>query len=205
MIIQQPWLPLLKTMLADVFDWDGRTLTTLKLLMLSPGKLTREYVQGHRKKYTSPIRIYLVVSFLFFFIFPLIMPDKPGDPSAPPDAVQTESYSKMMFLLLPVFALMLKLFYRRQFYLQHLIFSMHVFAAMFIVFAVMLSMENLADRSLVWISVQLVVFGYMIWYCLAALKVAYEGSWPVTALKFAGLFALFLPSISGEQPLDEFL
>ena len=201
MDIKQPWLPLVTKMLGDVFDWDGRTLTTLKHLMLRPGKLTWEFVQGHRKKYTSPIRIYLVVSFLFFFIFPMIMPVRPGDGATSPETLATESYSKMMFVLLPVFALLLKVFYRGQYYLQHLVFSMHVFAAMFIVFAMMLAMENPADESIAWIIVQLAVFGYMIWYCMMALRVAYEETWLTTTLKFARLVALFLPTISGALQL----
>lgn len=195
--IRQPWLPLLAEMLGDVFDWDGKTLTTLRYLLTSPGKLTREFVLGHRKRFTSPVRLYLVVSVLFFFVFPVIMPAAPGESAVSPDELATESYSKMMFVLLPVFALFLKLLYRERFYLQHLVFSMHVFSAMFLVFAAMLSMENPADESLVWIVIQSTVFGYMLWYCLMALKVVYEDNWGMTILKFAALVALFLPTLSG--------
>ena len=164
--------------------------------MIRPGKLTQDYVKGLRKRYTSPVRLYLVVSVLFFIIFPIIMPAIPGESSSP-ENLATESYSKMMFVLLPVFALFLKLLYRERFYLQHLIFSMHVFSAMFLVFAVMLSMENLADQSIAWTITQSIVFGYMLWYCLMALRVVYENNWGFTLLKFAALVALFLPTLSG--------
>ena len=196
MDVKQPWLPLLLGMLSDVFDWDGKTLTSLRMLMVSPGKLTLEYVKGHRKRFTSPVRIYLVISLLFFIVFPIIMPLRPEDGPVSPDSLATESYSRMMFILLPVFALFLKLFYRQQFYLQHLVFAMHVFSAMFLVFAVMLSMENLADTSLIWIVIQSIVFAYMLWYCLMALKVVYQNSWVISILKFTGLVALFLPTLS---------
>lgn len=197
MDIRQPWIPLLKQLLGEVFDWDGRMITTLKRLLLSPGRLTLEFVQGHRIRHTPPVRLYLAVSLLFFFIFPLIMPQNPAQGPAAPIGQATENYSRMMFLLLPVFALLVKLFHRKQFYMQHLIFSMHLFSAMFIVFAVMLSMENLADQSLAWVVAQVAVFSYMLWYLVMALKVAYEQTWMMATLKSAGLVALFLPTLSG--------
>ena len=70
-----------------------------------------------------------------------------------------------------------------------------------IVFAVMLSMETRADESLFWVAVQVIIFAYMIWYCLTALKVAYQESWGISALKQAGLIALFLPTLSGALQL----
>lgn len=194
--IRQPWLPMVRQMLDDLFDWDGRMLTTLKALLLHPGKLTREFADGRRKTYTSPLRMYLVVSLLFFFALPLIMPDKPFQGPAPTDAAAVENYSRAMFLLLPVFALLVKLFYREHYYLLHLIFSMHVFTAMFLVFTLMLWMENLADEYLFWIVAQVTVFAYMVWYGLTALKVAYGQSWLWSTLKFAGLVTLFLPILS---------
>ncbi|MBA3829038.1 MAG: DUF3667 domain-containing protein [Taibaiella sp.] len=51
--------------------------STLKKLLFSPGFLTKEYISGKRKKYTHPIRIYLVVSFIYFFLILGIL-DKPA-------------------------------------------------------------------------------------------------------------------------------
>ena len=133
------------------------------------------------------------------------MPVMPIETSVAPSELAAEKYSKMMFVLLPVFALLVKLFYRKQFYIQHLIFSMHVFSAMFVVFAVMLSMEGLADESLFWVIVQIMVFVYMIWYCLMALKVAYGQTWMLSLLKLVGLVALFLPTLSGALLLASFI
>lgn len=165
--------------------------------MLKPGTLTVDFVQGHRQKFTPPVRLYLIVSLLFFLIFPIIMPALSVDPAVAAHDPATEQYSRMMFLLLPVFALLLKLFYRQQFYMQHLVFSMHLFAAMFIVFTLMLSLENLANQSVLWVSIQSIVFGYMVWYCLTALRVVYENNWWVSSLKLLGLVILFLPTLSG--------
>ena len=41
---------------------------TFKRLVFYPGTLTREYIAGRRKRYSSPIRLYLVTSLLFFFV-----------------------------------------------------------------------------------------------------------------------------------------
>ncbi|MDX1410053.1 MAG: DUF3667 domain-containing protein, partial [Saprospiraceae bacterium] len=184
-------------MLGEVFDWDGRAINTIKHLLVHPGRLTLDYLAGFRKKHTPPIRLYLVVSLLFFIILPIIMPTPAEPDPVSADTLATEQYSRMMFVLLPVFALFLKLLYRNRFYVEHLVFSMHVFSAMFLVFALMLSMENPADQSLIWVSIQVAVFAYMIWYCLTALHVVYQDSWWVCALKFIALVALFLPTLSG--------
>jgi hypothetical protein len=51
-----------------------------------------------------------------------------------------------MFLLLPLFAVLLKVLYRQILYLAHLVFTAHLFSAMFIFLAAMLSIESAADR-----------------------------------------------------------
>lgn len=45
---------------------DGRIVQTVRRLMLSPGFLTREYLQGRRARWLSPIRMYLIFSIAFF-------------------------------------------------------------------------------------------------------------------------------------------
>lgn len=45
---------------------DGRIFQSIRRLLLSPGFLTREYVQGHRARWISPIRLYLIFSVIYF-------------------------------------------------------------------------------------------------------------------------------------------
>jgi hypothetical protein len=45
---------------------DGRIFQTIRRLLLSPGFLTREYIQGRRARWISPIRLYLVFSVAYF-------------------------------------------------------------------------------------------------------------------------------------------
>ena len=55
--------------LAEEFlHWDGKLLSTFRLLVTKPGALTTEYLAGRRVRYISPLRVYLTCSLLFFFV-----------------------------------------------------------------------------------------------------------------------------------------
>ena len=45
---------------------DGRFWQTLYILLCKPGKLTKEYFEQRRARYLPPVRLYLVLSVLFF-------------------------------------------------------------------------------------------------------------------------------------------
>ncbi|MFL6696285.1 MAG: DUF3667 domain-containing protein [Vitreoscilla sp.] len=45
---------------------EGALWQTLRLLLTRPGRLTREYLDGRRRRYVLPLRLYLTCSFLFF-------------------------------------------------------------------------------------------------------------------------------------------
>ncbi len=53
------------------FNLDNKILLTLKELIFSPGKLTHEFMVGRRAKYITPIRLYLLISFVYFFVLSL--------------------------------------------------------------------------------------------------------------------------------------
>ena len=48
--------------------YDGRIAHTIGALLLHPGRLTREFIEGHRVRYISPVRLYLTASVLYFVI-----------------------------------------------------------------------------------------------------------------------------------------
>ncbi len=50
----------------ELLHWDGKLARTLRLLIVRPGALTREYLAGRRVRYISPLRLYLACSVLFF-------------------------------------------------------------------------------------------------------------------------------------------
>lgn len=47
---------------------DGKIFNSLKALILKPGFLTREYFNGRRQRYVTPIRLYLTMSILYFVV-----------------------------------------------------------------------------------------------------------------------------------------
>lgn len=189
--VSRPWLGFAREALDEMFDLDGRMMRTMRLLLTRPGFLTRAYLDGRRVAYTPPIRMYLLISLGFFLLLPMILPAESA--VYPGHRFSVDLYSKAMFLLLPVFAVLLKLFYRRFFYIDHLVFSVHLFSAMFIVFAPLLSIETLADRYL-WVGgIQLLFLLYMMAYTVIALRTAYAESTFKSVAKFLALLFLFLP------------
>jgi hypothetical protein len=53
---------------------DGRLGSTFWSLLLRPGFLTREYFAGRRQRYLPPVRLYLVISVVFFALVSLRLP-----------------------------------------------------------------------------------------------------------------------------------
>jgi len=52
----------------DLLELDSRLWQTLVPLLIRPGRLTHDYLQGRRARYMPPFRMYLVLSLLFFVI-----------------------------------------------------------------------------------------------------------------------------------------
>jgi hypothetical protein len=57
-----------------IFNIDGRLLRTLPALLLKPGFLTSEYVEGHRVRYVSPVRLFVFLCIGTFFAAKLATP-----------------------------------------------------------------------------------------------------------------------------------
>lgn len=110
--------------------------------------------------------------------------------------------SVLVFALLPVFAALLKLLYRREYYAAHLIFSLHVhtvalllgtpLVAGAIVLRLLAGSSNLS-RIGPWLGLSsfTVIYVAVLVYTFFALRRAYGGGWLRTALKFAALVAVY--------------
>ena len=59
---------IVKELTDNVFSFDSRFFITLKYLIIKPGFLTKEYWAGRRTTYLPPLRMYLVLSVLSFFL-----------------------------------------------------------------------------------------------------------------------------------------
>lgn len=53
----------------DITHYDGKFISTIRYLVTKPGFLTKEYINGRRASYLSPVRMYIFSSALFFLIF----------------------------------------------------------------------------------------------------------------------------------------
>ena len=116
---------------------------------------------------------------------------------ANPDAFALTVYRNVpraFFLFLPIFALMLGLFYWKGLYIDHLVFSLYYHAFVFLDFAMLFLLgrasswlPDLLERPLRWVLVLLLVA-----YLPLALRTAYGGSWLKTVLKVIGLGVLYL-------------
>jgi Protein of unknown function (DUF3667) len=242
------------------FSTEGALWRTLKLLVTKPGELTRRYLDGQRKHYVLPLRLYLTISVLVLLALRLtgttgavkIKVDPGGRQTAAaegknlnlsmfggragmrdgkffceglPDWTckrmqrhmdidpkemgrELESLKERflgnlgaaMFVLLPGFALWLKLVYlnRRMRYTEHLVFALHVHAFWFIALAL-----TLPDQ--IWLSLPALIA--VPWHTIVAMRRVYGGRlWPrllrasvvtvlygvtmVLALSFLGLWTL---------------
>jgi len=67
--VHRTLLHLGEEILHGALHFDARIWRTLPLLAINPGRLTREWVQGRRTRYVSPLAMFLFTVFLMFFVF----------------------------------------------------------------------------------------------------------------------------------------
>jgi len=173
---------------------EGAIWRTLRLLLLRPGALTREYLAGRRRQYVLPLRLYLTVSALVLLTMSMLLSARLA--SSPPRQLDMErshlvlldvglvrvgvdggryyckrlppalcqrlqqrllddpsrlwalateagqravgSVGTVMFVLVPVFALLLRVAWMRRpwHYAEHLVFALHLHAYWFLALAV---------------------------------------------------------------------
>lgn len=86
---------LLSEAFGDLLEFDSRLWRTLIPLLIRPGQLTRDYLEGRRARYMPPFRMYLVLSVIFFVIAffdprdDLSLLFEPEPPPAPEEAAET--------------------------------------------------------------------------------------------------------------------
>ena len=65
--VHRTLLHLGEELLHGVMHFDARIWRTLPLLAFNPGRLTREWIEGRRTRYVSPLAIFLFTVFVMFF------------------------------------------------------------------------------------------------------------------------------------------
>lgn len=64
--LQRPFREIVGEVLDETIALDSRFGATVLPLLRSPGFLTAEYLAGRKARYTAPLKLYLLFSFLFF-------------------------------------------------------------------------------------------------------------------------------------------
>jgi hypothetical protein len=98
---------------------------------------------------------------------------------------------RVFFALLPVFAAIVALFYRRRHFPTALVFAVHLHAAVFLIFSISEGLkftgnQHLAERVA---AVLTIVFAV---YALKSFRAVYGGGWPITIVKAMGIGFLYL-------------
>ncbi|MFT6866473.1 MAG: hypothetical protein ACJA08_001304 [Cyclobacteriaceae bacterium] len=263
---------LVKEFFSNYFSFDSRFGRTIKPFFLNPGELTSLFMDGKRVRFANPIRLYLVISLMHFFVFSFV-PDKnvPDgellnlgnsnrnksamisfdiDPTKESDTTDmnqaddefawlpnggqfekifflsndktltyqnicdslkvsdmtgfkkyttkqfirlqmsdTDSISSymiknvpvLMFILLPIYALILKLFFRKKRYIHHLIHSIHLHSFMFMMLTLMWfsriifpALEEFFGIAVFFILCLYVVISFIKNYSLSKLKATFS-------------------------------
>ena len=149
---------------------DGKIFRTMKLLVMKPGALTREFLEGRRARYISPIRLYLTWSVIFFALIAIVpgaeetikvRPSRPANVTMTPEeelrvareggSILVHALPQGMFVLMPVFGLLTWAFYRKRqpYYVAHLSYSVHFHALAFLFLSIILlvAMAGTAGRA----------------------------------------------------------
>jgi hypothetical protein len=102
---------------------------------------------------------------------------------------------KMMFLILPLFALILRFtFWRnKKFYVEHLIFAFHLHCFFFMFLAILMLLLKVTPENETWMGIINFAGGiYILWYTYKALKVVYQRSTFRTITKFIGMYISYM-------------
>jgi hypothetical protein len=203
--LERPLPALLGEAIRESFDVDGRAIRTLWTLLRRPGLLTSEFLAGRRRLYSPPFRLYLVISVLFFVLAAwiagqgiLLSEGQTVEKDAVGQARLFADYvPRLMFILLPVFALLLKAAFRERLYFHHLIHSLHLHSAAYIVLALMLPLEQAATRPGLAMVLQFVLFVYLLASFVVSLHHVYRVGWLVAVGKAIGILLGYMMLVAG--------
>ncbi len=202
--LERPIWNLVADVLRETFEVDGRAWLTIRTLFRHPGMLTSEFLAGRRRTYTPPLRLYLVTSISFFVFVAWLAQSglllEPGQDPGFDAAVQAQFLSdelpRLMFVLLPVFAVLMKAVYFRRLYFDHLIFSIHLHTAGYMILALMLPLEDVANKNTGLMIAQFVLLAFFLAYFVSAVRRVYGPGWLVAALKSVAVLFGYVIAVS---------
>ncbi len=180
---------LLSEMLREILAAESRLTKTLILLMAKPGALTSAYLEGRRKAFVSPARLYLLSSAVFgaglavsdsFLNVTL----EGGDPDR---GTWLRIWLWSVLFMTPTFAALLVLVVRRGYYFaEHLVMALHIHAFGFLVagsaLAALAGLAAFTPSLALILSVVLGIPIVIVLYVTVAFRRRYSMSLPVAGL-----------------------
>ena len=97
-----------------------------------------------------------------------------------------------MFVLFPVFAFIVQLFFRQSFYIGNLVFSMHLHSIIYLMLMIIAPLEALEQSHLLFLLLQVPPTVYLIWYIFSAFKTIYQQSWLKIVGKTAAIYFIYM-------------
>jgi hypothetical protein len=189
---------------------DGKIFRTAKLLLFAPGRLTREFLDGRRTAFVTPIRLYLLCSLLFFGtvhylpFHPLHVSVDQGSPARMQEGAArinrnpellahtlSAAVPKALFLLMPLFALSVFALYRRRepTYVPHLYFAVHFHAFACVLLSLVAVM---VAANTLWLTVPgLMLFFLLLPYLGASLRTVYDDRSRARPFKALAIWAVY--------------
>lgn len=206
---------------SNITDIDhSKMWRTVWALITRPGFLTNEYLAGRRVAWITPLKLYLAVFALSFFLYSafksvalydvatLLATDHTGRLARVVAAIAAKhhltteafigevnsrwhgymSFAQFVYPLL--LAVVLKLFYFHQRFVEHLVFSMHYQALALAIVIIAWPLYRLTGLSLTQTSAILAgtVTLALVAYLLLAVRNVYRQSWPLSIAKGAALY-----------------
>lgn len=193
---------LFSNFLSDYFTFDSKIIRSLKPLLIRPGFLTLAYLEGKRVHYISPLRMFIFLSIIFFLLLTTGNPSNvtySGEIGFGDDFWNSFFESRMpklFFFLLPVFALLVALLYRKQKkgLLNHFLFALHFHSSIFLM-GIIYSLLSKLFALMEWQAanfVLLIIFSiYLAFYLWRALRNVYAEGRGKTLWKYLVLAVLY--------------
>lgn len=177
----------------DYLSFDSKLFRSVVPLILKPGFMTNEFLDGKRMKYVPPIRLFIFLSFFYFGIIYILdqqwvgsftIKGSEGDIEASREFMDVfqSNINIMIFAFTPIQALILMPFFRsenRRYYVNFFVYSLHLYSFLFIlgIFFQFISWifrdldsESITNFEYVGLGFQLLGVIYLIYYCIRSLK-----------------------------------
>lgn len=191
----------------DYFTFDSKFFKSVIPLLIRPGHLTNEFLEGRRVSYITPLRLYIFISIVFFLLLGFSGAD---DATEDVDKLIAVYFPRLFFLLLPVFAGILNLLHitTHKNYVVHFIFAAHFHSFLFLSGILYIGISEIFESVHLIIVNQiiaiLVLTAYLLYLFIAMLKV-YQQKIGYLILKFLALLVIYAVILSAGSLIALFL